>query len=146
MDGIAIVTAALDAWRRDDKIILLKYLAQDFIVEDWFPMPVSVGTFILIGHVFHAAFPDWAITIDHIRQEDDLVEADFHSTGTHTGVLSTLIAGCPAVPPTGRSLWLPGHLIATIRADHIVTLRSSKGGKGIDMLYQQLGVDLPSDC
>jgi predicted ester cyclase len=143
MDGSTIVTAALNAWQRDDKITLLKHLAQDFIAENWFPMPISVGTFMLIGHVFHAAFPDWAINIDHIQQEGDQVDAAFHSTGTHTGILSTIIPGRPAVPPTGRSICLPGHIVAVIRDDHIASIRSHKGSDGIAMLYQQLGIALP---
>jgi predicted ester cyclase len=144
VDGTAIVAAALNAWQRDDKITLLKYITQDFIAENWLPMPVSVGSFMLIGHVFHIAFPDWKINIDHIWQEGDQVETAYHSTGTHTGTLSTLIPGIPAVPPTGRSICLPGNIAAVICDDHITSIRSRAGGNSIAILFQQLGVALPS--
>jgi predicted ester cyclase len=145
VDGTAIVAAALNAWQRDDKITLLKYITQDFIAENWLPMPVSVGSFMLIGHVFHVAFPDWSINIDHMLQDGDQVDVAFHSTGTHTGILSTIIQGLPAVPPTGKSICLPGHIVATLRDDHIANIRSRKGSDGIAVLFQQLGVTLPPD-
>jgi len=143
MDGSTIVTAVLNAWQRGDKITLLKYITPDFIIENWLPMPVSVGTFMLIGHVFHLAFPDWAISIDHIRQDGDQVEATYHSTGTHTGTLSTLIPGLPAVQPTGKSICLPGNIVSVIRDNHIASIRSRTGSEGIAVLFQQLGVALP---
>lgn len=143
MEPIAIVRTALLAWQNDDKFTLMKHLAPDFMVYDWFPMPISIGTFMLMGHLFKAAFPDWSMNLTDFREEGERVFVTSRLTGTHTGKLVSVLPGFPAVPPTGRQIALPEeHVTLTLREQRIARLDvGTATNAGLILIFTQLGID-----
>lgn len=143
MEAIEIVRTTLFAWQNDDKYTLMKHLAPDFTVYEWFPMPISTGTFILMGHLFKTAFPDWSMNPTDFRQEGKQVHVTTRLTGTHLGTLIAVLPGFPAVTPTGRKLALPeSQVTLTLRDQRIARVHSSKPtSEGIIQIFTQLGLD-----
>jgi hypothetical protein len=143
MEATEIARTVLLAWQSDDKFTLMKYLAPDFIAYDWLPMPISTGTFILIGHLFKAAFPDWNMNATDFRQDGERVHVKIQTTGTHTGNLVAALPGFPAVPPTGRKIALPENdLTLTLRNNRIARLDSRlQKSEGLFSIFTQLGLD-----
>ncbi|HEY9622851.1 MAG TPA: ester cyclase [Crinalium sp.] len=57
---------------------------------------------------YFTAFPDYQVVIDDIISEDDRVAVRWTAYGTHQGPLK-------GIPPTGKSIKLPGISILRIR-------------------------------
>ena len=80
--------------------------------------------------VFHAAFPDGNITIDHMIAEGDTVATRLTFRGTHTGDFQ-------GIPATGKKVTVPALDMARYAGSKLV---EHWGGPDQMSLLQQLGV------
>ena len=140
MDGIEqnknTVTQFIDAlFTRGDLGAVDDYLAGGFINHDP-PVGVTGGRegMRAAGAMFRAAFPDWHSEMDILVGEGDLVVEHFTASGTQQG-------GIFGVPPSGRTVTLPGINIWRLRDGRIVERWGRLDELG---LLRQLGlVNLP---
>jgi steroid delta-isomerase-like uncharacterized protein len=90
------------------------YLAEEFVNHDP-PIGVSADRdgMRAAGAMFRAAFPDWHSDTGILVGEGDLVVEQFTAGGTQQGEIF-------GVPPSGRTVALPGINIWRVRDGHIV--------------------------
>ena len=82
------------------------------------------------GAMIRAAFPDWHSDLGFCVEEGDLVVENFTASGTHQGEIF-------GVPPSGRTVTLPGINIWRVRDGRIV----ERWGQLDDLgLMRQLGL------
>ena len=90
------------------------YLAEEFLNHD---PPIGVTAdregMRAAGAMFRAAFPDWHSETDILVGEGDLVVEHFTASGTQQGEIF-------GVPPSGRTVALPGINIWRVRDGRIV--------------------------
>jgi steroid delta-isomerase-like uncharacterized protein len=79
------------------------------------------------------SFPDWHSTFEELIAEGDRVAERWTGRGTHRGELQ-------GIPPTGKSVQVPGSVFYRITGDKIVEFRGQLDMMG---LMQQLDV-MPS--
>ncbi|RZT16914.1 steroid delta-isomerase-like uncharacterized protein [Kribbella sp. VKM Ac-2569] len=90
------------------------YLAEDFINHDPpFGVTPDREGMRTAGGMMRAAFPDWHSELHALIAEDDIVVERFTASGTHRGEVM-------GVPPTGRTISLPGINIFRLRDGLIV--------------------------
>jgi steroid delta-isomerase-like uncharacterized protein len=90
------------------------YLAEDFVNHDPpFGVTPDREGMRTAGRLMRAGFPDWASELHALIAEDDLVVERFTASGTHRGEVM-------GVPPTGRTMSLPGINIFRLRDGLIV--------------------------
>ena len=112
-----------------------EYLAEKFVNHD---PPIGVTAdregMRAAGAMFRAAFPDWHSEMDILVGEGDLVVEHFTASGTQQGEIL-------GVPPSGRTVTLPGINIWRVRDGRIVERWGRLDELG---LLRQLGlVNLP---
>jgi steroid delta-isomerase-like uncharacterized protein len=107
------------------------YLSEDFINHDP-PFGVSAERegMRAAGAMMRAACPDWHSDLHQLVAEDDLVVERFTAGGTQRGEVM-------GVPPTGRTVSLPGINIFRVRDGLIVERWGRLDELG---LLRQLGV------
>jgi steroid delta-isomerase-like uncharacterized protein len=111
------------------------YLADDFVNhEPVFGTSADREGMRAGGAMIRAGFPDWHSDQEMLVGEDDVVVEKFTASGTHRGELL-------GVPPTGRTVAVPGINIFRIRDGRIVERWGRLDELG---LMRQLGlVDQP---
>ncbi len=107
------------------------YLAEDFINHDPpFGVPADREGMRAAGQLMRAGFPDWHSEVHELIAEGDLVVERFTASGTHRGEAF-------GVPPTGRTVSLPGINIFRLRDGQIV----ERWGRLDDLgMLRQLGL------
>ncbi len=126
------VTSFIDAlFTKGDLGAVDEYLAEDFVDHD----PPTGGPpnregMRAAGAMFRAAFPDWHSDMGIIVGEGDLVVEQFTASGTQQGEIL-------GVPPTNRTVSMPGINIWRVRDGRIVERRGRLDELG---LLRQLGV------
>jgi len=126
------VTSFIDAlFTKGDLGAVDEYLAEDFVDHDP-PMggPPNREGMRAAGAMFRAAFPDWHSDMGIIVGEGDLVVEQFTASGTQQGEIL-------GVPPTNRTVSMPGINIWRVRDGRIVERRGRLDELG---LLRQLGV------
>ena len=130
------VTEFIDAlFTKGDLGVVDDYLAEEFINHDP-PLGVTADRegMRAAGAMFRAAFPDWHSEMDILVGEADLVVEHFTASGTQQGEIF-------GVPPSGRTVALPGINIWRVRDGRIVERWGRLDELG---LLRQLGlVNLP---
>jgi steroid delta-isomerase-like uncharacterized protein len=109
------VTSFIDAlFTKGDLGAVDEYLAEEFVNHDP-PMgvPADREGMRQAGAMFRAAFPDWHSDQGLLVGEGDLVIEQFTASGTQQGEIF-------GVPPSGRTVSLPGINIWRLRDGHIV--------------------------
>ena len=109
------VTSFIDAlFTKGDLGAVDEYMAGDFTDHDP-PMGQFLGREGMrqAAATFRAAFPDWHSDIGFYVEEGDLVVENFTASGTQQGEIF-------GVPPSGRTVSLPGINIWRVRDGHIV--------------------------
>ena len=130
------VTSFIDAlFTKGDLGAVDEYLAEEFVNHD---PPIGVTAdregMRAAGAMFRAAFPDWHSEMDIMVGEGDLVVEHFTASGTQQGEIF-------GVPPSGRTVTLPGINIWRVRDGRIVERWGRLDELG---LLRQLGlVNLP---
>ena len=140
MDAIeqnkSTVTGFIDAlFTKGDLGAVEKYLAEEFLNHDP-PLGVTADRegMRAAGAMFRAAFPDWHSEMGILVGEGDLVVEHFTASGTQQGEVF-------GVPPSGRTVTLPGINIWRVRDGRIVERWGRLDELG---LMRQLGlVNLP---
>lgn len=131
-----IVTSFIDAlFTKGDLGAVDEYLAGDYVDHDP-PMGFPGGRegMRAAAAAFRAAFPDWHSDIGFYVEEGDLVVENFTASGTQQGEIF-------GVPPSGRTVSLPGINIWRVRDGRIVERWGRLDELG---LLRQLGlVNLP---
>ena len=90
------------------------YLAEDFINHDPpFGVTPDREGMRTAGRLMRDGFPDWRSELHALIAEDDIVVERFTAGGTHRGEVM-------GVPPTGRTVSLPGINIFRLRDGVIV--------------------------
>jgi steroid delta-isomerase-like uncharacterized protein len=110
-----IVTSFIDAlFTKGDLGAVDEYLAEDYVDHDP-PMgfPASREGWRAAAAAFRAAFPDWHSDLGFYVEEGDLVVETFTASGTQQGEIF-------GVPPSGRTISLPGINIWRVRDGRIV--------------------------
>jgi steroid delta-isomerase-like uncharacterized protein len=112
-----------------------EYLAEEFVNHD---PPIGLTAdregMRTAGAMFRTAFPDWHSDMGILVGEDDLVVEPFSASGTQHGEIF-------GVPPSGRTVTLPGINIWRVRGGRIVERWGRLDELG---LLRQLGlVNLP---
>ena len=79
---------------------------------------------------FRTAFPDLAVSVDHLVVDDDNIAMAYTVTGTHNGPLA-------GIPPTGKKMKARGMQIARFKDGKIIERWGSSDELGI---LKQLGV------
>jgi len=109
------VTSFIDAlFTKGDLGAVDEYLAEDYV--DHNPPLGRPGTregMREAAAMIRAAFPDWHSDLGFLVEEGDLVVENFTASGTHQGEVF-------GVPPSGRTVTLPGINIWRIRDGRIV--------------------------
>jgi steroid delta-isomerase-like uncharacterized protein len=127
-----IVTSFIDAlFTKGDLGAVDKYLAGDYVDHNP-PMggPANREGMRQAGAMFRAEFPDWHSDIDFYVGEGDLVVENFTASGMQQGEIF-------GVPPSGRTVSLPGINIWQVRDSRIV----ERWGRLDDLgLMRQLGL------
>jgi steroid delta-isomerase-like uncharacterized protein len=119
MDAISqnktTVTSFIDAlFTKGDLGAVDEYLGADFVNHDP-PAGVTADRegMRTAGAMFRTAFPDWHSDMDILVGEDDLIVEHFTASGTQQGEIF-------GVPPSGRTVRLPGINIWRLRDGRIV--------------------------
>jgi steroid delta-isomerase-like uncharacterized protein len=127
-----IVTSFIDAlFTKGDLGAVDEYLARDYVDHDP-PMGFSASRegMRAAAAAFRAAFPDWHSDIGFYVEDGDLVVENFTASGTQQGEIF-------GVPPSGRTVSLPGINIWRVRDGRIV----ERWGRLDDLgLMRQLGL------
>ena len=130
------VTEFIDAlFTKGDLGAVDEYLAEEFVNHDP-PLGVTADRegMRAAGAMFRAVFPDWHSEMDILAGEGDLVVEHFTASGTQQGEIF-------GVPPSGRTVTLPGINIWRVRDGRIVERWGRLDELG---LLRQLGlVNLP---
>ena len=130
------VTSFIDAlFSKGDLGAVDEYLAGEFVNHDPpIGVPADREGMRAAGAMFRAAFPDWHSEMDILVGEGDLVVEHFTASGTQQGEIF-------GVPPSGRTVTLPGINIWRVRDGRIVERWGRLDELG---LLRQLGlVNLP---
>jgi steroid delta-isomerase-like uncharacterized protein len=109
------VTSFIDAlFTKGDLGAVDEHLAEEFVNHD---PPIGVTAdregMRAAGAIFRAAFPDWRSEMDILVGEGDLVVEHFTASGTQQGEIF-------GVPPSGRTVTLPGINIWRVRDGRIM--------------------------
>lgn len=83
--------------------------------------------------LFRTAFPDIHFTVDEIAAAGEQVSVQYTFSGTQRAEFA-------GVPPTGRSIRVPGRLVARVSGGQIQEASSTFDAQD---LLRQLGVDRP---
>ena len=147
MEAIALVQAALHAWEENDRHLMRRYVAAEFVAHNFYPMPLHLESFLMLLAQFHQAFPDWSFNATSFMHTDDMVTTITQQSGTHLGAYSPLLPDRPGIPATGRSFkLLPRKLEFRLHAEKIVTVTAEGSSRAYGLaLFQQLGVALPQE-
>ena len=146
MHELDTVRSMLMGWRDNNRFMIRKHGTLDFLIQGVFPIPMTIDTYIQIAQTFHGAFPGWQLEISEPQESENYVRLLLQVSGMHTGNLTNLIPGLPAIPPTGRSF----H-VADIPVEFF--LRDGKVAREVGnaltqqkclSLYEQLGISLPT--
>jgi steroid delta-isomerase-like uncharacterized protein len=126
------VTSFVDAlFTKGDLDAVDEYLAEDYVDHNP-PLgrPGNREGMREAGAMIRAAFPDWHSDLGFFVEEGDLVVENFTASGTQQGEIL-------GVPPSGRTVILPGINIWRVRDGRIV----ERWGQLDDLgLMRQLGL------
>ena len=105
-----------DSWNSGDIAVVDELLAPDFVNHEVVEDTTTPHRQLYKRAVLEtrSAFPDWALSIEEMVAEGDLVVARWCARGTHTGE----VEGLP--PPTGDRLEVRGISMARVREGKIV--------------------------
>ena len=148
MQDIETVTAFLAALNANDFHTVETYLGDTFVLHG--NLSKQPGKYVFLGLFMGLAygFPDYAFNLQHVCVAGGTVEAIVQFTGTHTGnlILSLVIPGLPAIPPTDKKLSRPAYCLAfTLRHEKIVTIDLDHGQDSIFLwILKQLNIALSS--
>jgi predicted ester cyclase len=133
-----------DAFIAGDLARARTYFTDDALTSGGpFPVPVPVATAMQSQYNTVLAMSDARIEIDSLTQEGDRVTALFHFGGIHSGELNLGLPGRPALPPTGKRVWVEDKYIFTMRGDRIAATQiDSPPNGGLPAILRQLGMQL----
>jgi steroid delta-isomerase-like uncharacterized protein len=130
-DSRAVIHRWVDAVNSGDIDAAVQNLAEDFVGHfSAMPMPVEgrEGFKMMYMGFIKPAFPDQHITVEMDVASGDKIAAQTRWTATHTGDFV-------GIPPTGRTVDVPGTAIFRIEGDKIAEEWIQEDFLGI---YQQL--------
>jgi predicted ester cyclase len=124
----------------------MTYLSDDFKNFDKDGnVTMNKQAYIGMGQLLAAAFEDFKVVYNDIREEGDSVIVSFHFEGTHTGDLDLSAMGMGVIPASGKKIVWPEDTIAIeIQGDKIVSIKPYGDSRGIENFLAPLGVELPS--
>jgi steroid delta-isomerase-like uncharacterized protein len=131
--ALAVADRYFDAWNRRDPDAIAAVLAEDGTYAD--PnVPAGIGPRATAEYAagLFAGFPDLAFEVEHEMAAGDLVAAQWRMTGTNAGSFRGL-------PPTGRSIELPGADVIRVEGDRV---RSVHGYFDTAVVPRQLGLQV----
>jgi hypothetical protein len=145
MKGLDVVKEFVGALESRDLEKGASLLSVDFAFAGLTPVPISRDDCLEIIRRLQSAFGDGRLTVRDPRERGGVIEATVDVAGTHTGDLVLPVPDLPAVPATGKRVFLSGSTVQLkVRGSKIASLRVvvTPGG-GFQGLYRQLGAKLP---
>lgn len=132
-----VVRAALEDWRRRDRVVLASRFAPDAVLHEHASGRTAEGASAIAAmHLgWTEAFPDADGDVEREFSDGELAGYQVVWRGTHDGPL--MLPDGTVVPPSGRRIAIPAALIHVVRNDHIV--RQDHYFDAVTMLAQ-LGV------
>jgi hypothetical protein len=101
--------------------------------------PFDKATWIGMGQMLQASFPDLENVIDDIREEGQGVRVTSHFVGTFANALDLSAMGVGVVPASGKKItWPPSTSLVTLEGGKITRLHNT--GSGMGSFLQALGV------
>ncbi len=146
MRELDTVQAMLMGWRDNNRLMIRSHGTPDFLIQGVFPIPMTIDSYIQIAQTFHGAFPGWQLEITEPQERENYVRLLLQVSGVHTGSLTNLITGLPAIPPTGRSFRVTDIPVEFFLRDGKVAreVGNALTQQKCMSLYEQLGITLPT--
>lgn len=105
------------------------------------PLPLLEAFQVMDG--LTAGMPDMKFTVEEVMLNGNRARVYARWSGTQTGPLR--LPGIPAVPPTGKKVWVKDTYILTVEGDKVSVIEiDSPVGGGIPGALAQLGVKIPA--
>ncbi len=108
------------------------------------PATMPLTQALPVAQGLKAAIPDLKIDVQNVAVNGNQATVDVMWGGTQSGSLNLPVPGMPAVPPTGKKIWVKDAYTVTVQGDKVSNFHvESPADGGIPAMLSQLGIHMP---